>query len=86
MFKRLFWLMVGAGFGFGVSFWLMRQIRSTVERYSPPRVTQDVSKAAKRLGRDVRAAVAEGRTAMHDYERDVRARVENGNGQLTHHA
>ncbi len=32
MFKRLFWLMVGAGFGFGVSFWLMRFVRETAAR------------------------------------------------------
>jgi hypothetical protein len=30
VFRRLFWLVVGAGFGFGVSFWLMRFIKETV--------------------------------------------------------
>ena len=87
MFKRLFWLMMGAGFGFGVSFWLMRQIRATVERYSPPRVSADLSKAARRFGQDVRAAVADGRTAMAEYERDVRTKIEtNANGKLTYPA
>jgi hypothetical protein len=76
MFKRLFWLMVGAGFGFGVSFWLMRAVRSTVERYSPDRVTADVSNAARRLSSDVRAAVVDGRLAMRDYERDLRGKLE----------
>jgi hypothetical protein len=84
VFKRLFWLVVGAGFGFGVSFWLMRFVRSTVERYSPERVQADMSKALKAFGQDLRAAVADGRDAMRDYERDLRERLEsNGhsNGQ-----
>ena len=43
MFRRLFWLLVGAGFGFGVSFWLMRFVKQTVERYSPERVSDDLA-------------------------------------------
>ena len=35
MFKRLFWLMIGVGFGFGVSFWMMRFVRDTMQRYTP---------------------------------------------------
>lgn len=77
MFKRLFWLLVGAGFGFGVSFWLMRFIRSTVERYSPERVQADMASALKSLGKDVRAAVADGREAMRDYERELREKLES---------
>ncbi|MBA3653192.1 MAG: hypothetical protein H0W70_03245 [Actinobacteria bacterium] len=81
MFKRLFWLMVGAGFGFGVSFWLMRFVRSTVERYSPGRVSDDVAKAVRGFGQELRAAVAEGRDAMREYERDMRRKLEsNGHG------
>ncbi len=76
MFKRLFWLMVGAGFGFGTSFWMMRFVRSTVERYSPERVSQDVTQALRGLGTDLRMAVAEGRDAMRDYERDMRVKLE----------
>ena len=72
MFKRLFWLMIGAGFGFGVSFWLMRFFRSTVERYSPDRVSSDLAGAIRGFGADLRAAVAEGREAMHDKEDELR--------------
>ena len=75
MFKRLFWLMVGAGFGFGASFWVMRTVRQTVERYRPERVSQDVTAAIKGLGQDLKAAVSDGRVAMRDYERDLRAKV-----------
>jgi hypothetical protein len=73
MFRRLFWLTVGAGFGFGVSFWLMRFVRTTVERYSPERVSNDLSSALRSLGEDIRAAVAEGREAMREREAEIRA-------------
>ena len=76
MFKRLFWLIVGAGFGFGVSFWLMRFVRQTVERYSPERVSDDLASALRSFGADLRAAVAEGREAMRETEAELRARLE----------
>jgi hypothetical protein len=76
MFKRLFWLMVGAGFGFGVSFWLMRFVRQTVDRYSPERMSSDLAGALQAFGQDLRAAVAEGREAMHEREDEIRAELE----------
>ena len=66
MFKRLFWLCTGVGFGFGSSFWVMRAFRRTVDRYRPTRVMA-------RLEGDVRAAVAEGRVAMHEREAALRS-------------
>ena len=72
MFKRLFWLVVGAGFGFGVSFWLMRWVRQTVERYSPERVSGDLSEAIRAFGKDLREAIAEGREAMREREAQLR--------------
>ena len=60
MFKRLFWLMVGIGFGFGLSFWLARVVRQTVERYSPERLSSDLGEAVRALGADLRAAVSRG--------------------------
>ena len=76
MFRRLFWLIVGAGFGFGVSFWMMRFVRETIERYSPERVSSDLAGALRQLGTDIRAAVAEGREGMREAEADLRARLE----------
>ena len=76
MFKRLFWLVVGAGFGFGVSFWLMRFVRETAARYSPERVSSDLTGALKNLGTDLREAVAEGRAAMREREVDLRTEIE----------
>ena len=80
MFKRLFWLMVGVGFGFGMSFWVTRFLRSTVERYSPERVSSDLADALRGLGRDLREAVAEGRDAMRERELELRADLERTPG------
>ena len=78
MFRRLFWLVVGAGFGFGISFWLMRFVRETAARYAPERVSENLAGAIKGFGADLRAAVAEGRDAMREFEAELRADVEGG--------
>jgi hypothetical protein len=76
MFRRLFWLVIGAGFGFGMSFWLMRFVRETVERYSPERVSGNMADAIRTFGSDLRAAAAEGRLAMREREEELREAVE----------
>ena len=77
MFKRIFWLLVGAGFGFGVSFWIMRFVRSTIERYTPEKVSGDLAGAIRSFGSDIRAAAAEGREAMREREAELRQEVES---------
>ena len=72
MFKRLFWLVIGAGFGFGVSFWLMRFVKETVNRYSPERMSSDLAGALRSLGADIREAAKEGRAAMQEREAQLR--------------
>lgn len=72
MFKRLFWLIVGAAFGFGVAFYLMRMVRATVEKMSPDNVGNQLADAIKEFGKDLRAAVAEGREAMQERETQIR--------------
>ena len=76
MFKRLFWLAIGTGLGFGMSLWLTRVIRSTMERYTPERISQDLGRAMRGLGADLRAAVAEGRDAMREREAELRQSLE----------
>jgi hypothetical protein len=76
VFKRLFWLLMGAGFGFGVSFWVVRFVRETVERYTPERVSMDLADALRRFGDDLRTAVSEGRQAMRDREAELRAELD----------
>ena len=79
MFKRLFWLLVGVGFGFGVSFWLMRFVRSTMERYTPERVSSDLAGALKQFGADLKDAAAEGRQAMKEREAELLAELDRKN-------
>jgi hypothetical protein len=79
MFKRLFWLAVGAGFGFGMSVWASRAMRSAAERYSPVRASKDLSTTVRRFRTDLRDALAEGRDAMRDRERELTGkRLGNG--------
>ena len=79
MFKRLFWLLTGIGFGFGVSFWLMRFVRSTVERYTPEKVSGDLAGAIRAFGSDLRAAAEEGRAAMREREAELLADLDSRN-------
>lgn len=76
MFKRIFWLVLGAGFGFGLSFWIVRFVRETVDRYAPERVSSDLAGALRAFGQDLRAAVAEGREAMQEREAQIRAELQ----------
>jgi hypothetical protein len=70
--KRVVWLGIGTGLGFGMSRRINRAMRRTVERYSPERLATDASSAARRMGAQVADALAEGRTAMHERERQLR--------------
>ena len=76
MIRRLFWLSVGAGLGFGSSLWLQRRLREAVARYAPERVSADVTASIKGFGADVRLAVANGREAMRERETELRADVD----------
>ncbi|MGH9282017.1 MAG: hypothetical protein ACRD0S_03665 [Acidimicrobiales bacterium] len=81
MFKRLFWLLVGVGFGFGMSFWVTRMLREKVARYSPENVSAELSKALRELGKDLRAAVAEGAGAMREREAALRRELESSSSR-----
>jgi len=75
VFKRLFWLVLGMGFGFGTSFWVTRFVRAAVANYSPERVSENLAASLRGLGGDIRAAVAEGREAMREREAELRGDV-----------
>ena len=81
MLKRLFWLMIGLGFGVGMSFFVSRLVREKVARFSPDNVRSELAQALRDLGSDVRAAVSEGREAMREREAQLRAEVESGASQ-----
>ncbi len=76
MFRRLFWLLVGVGFGFGASFWMMRFVKETMARYSPEQVSADLAGAIKGLGTDLRLAFADGREGMREREAALRAELD----------
>jgi cysteine synthase len=81
VFKRLFWLAIGVGFGFGLSFWATRFVKRTAERYSPENMSDSVAQAVRALGADLRAAVAEGREGMREREAELRADLESREGR-----
>ena len=76
MFKRLFWLSVGLTVGATGSWWLTRAVKQKIEQYVPARVRQRAARRARDVSRDVRAAIADGRQAMHDQEEILRARLD----------
>ena len=76
MFKRLFWLSVGLTIGFGTSFWLMRTVRRTLEKFTPERLTDDIVAGARSFAVELRAAIEEGRLAMRQREAELRAEIE----------
>jgi hypothetical protein len=76
VFRRLYWLCVGVGVGFGSSLWLQRLVKQKVARYAPERVSADLTNAVKGLGTDIRLAVVDGRAGMRERETELRADVE----------
>lgn len=72
MFKRLLWLTIGVGFGFGLSFWVLRFVRQTAARYTPERVSQDLAATIKEVGATLKDALADGAAAMREREAELR--------------
>jgi hypothetical protein len=73
MFKRLFWLSLGASIGFGSSWWVTKTVKQKIERYAPARLTAGVANTTHAVTGGVKAALADGREAMHDREAELRA-------------
>ena len=76
MFKRLFWLGVGASLGFGGSWWVTRTVKQKLQRLVPARLSQTVAAKARTVGGDMRAAMADGRQAMREHEDRLTAQLE----------
>ena len=75
MFKRLFWLTIGLTIGFGTSYWTVRYVRRTIERYTPERLAGDATRIVRTLASDVRSAAEEGREAMRKREAELWAEL-----------
>jgi hypothetical protein len=80
VFKRLLWLGIGASLGFGSSWWVTRTVRHKIEQLTPTRLTEGAAQKARSVSRELRAAVADGRQAMHDQEEVLRAQLEAHRG------
>lgn len=76
MFKRLFWLTIGASLGFGSSWWVTRTVKHKLSRFLPARLATEVTTTAQAITGGLRAAVADGRDAMHEREAELRAQLE----------
>lgn len=80
MFKRLFWLTLGFGSGLGTSWYVVRSVKKTVRRtvatYAPAELATRAGDGMRDLRSSFRAALVEGRVAMHEREAELRARIE----------
>jgi hypothetical protein len=72
MFRRVFWLFLGMGVGLGSSVWVTRRVKQTVARYTPERLSGDAAESARKLSRDLRLSLQEGREAMLKREAELR--------------
>jgi hypothetical protein len=75
LFKRARWVTIGAAVGFGGSMWARRKMRATMVRYLPDQVAGRAIGRARSVGVDLRAAFAEGQTAMRERERELRVEL-----------
>jgi len=82
VFKRLFWLVTGAGFGFGLSFWVSRALRRVIARWAPASVAARAQAAARSLAADARAAWSDGRATMEERQRVLREGLGGGRPAL----
>lgn len=71
--RKLFWLALAFALGAGSSFALTRRLRRFAARYAPPSVAERFRESVVAFGGEVRAAVTEGRDAMHRREAELRA-------------
>jgi hypothetical protein len=81
MFKRVRWLGMGAVAGVGASAWAQRRLRRTLDQHPSIRTGAGLLAGARRVGRDVGAAVADGRQAMNQREAVLRADLDRRRGQ-----
>ncbi|MGZ4728096.1 MAG: hypothetical protein ACXWB2_10300 [Acidimicrobiales bacterium] len=87
MFKRTIWFTVGAASGAGASVYAYVRLREERGRLAPDRVADTLVGTARTVGRgartvglvvgdNVRAAVADGRSAMTEVEARITAEIE----------
>jgi hypothetical protein len=80
MFRRVFWLFLGMGVGLGSSVWVTRRVKQAAARYSPERLSNDLTTSVRGFRHDLRLSVQEGREAMLKREAELRAELPRGVG------
>lgn len=73
MFKRLRWTLFGAAVGVGGSVWARWRINRMVEEHPPLQWGVEAHRRLDAAGRDLRAAIGEGRAAMAEREAELHA-------------
>jgi len=74
VFKRATWVSVGFGLGVGTTVATAYQVRKKVNRYQPNALANRVADSLVAMRDEVTAALAEGRSAARDRERELRSR------------
>jgi hypothetical protein len=78
LLRRLLWFVTGASVGFGGAMWIRNRVRRAMARVMPEQVQADVRRGVRQTGATVRAAVSEGRNAMHHREVELREELSPG--------
>lgn len=76
MFKRVTWFTVGAVAGVAATAWAEIRVRRTAARYTPGQVASRAIDGARERTADIADAWHEGRLAMRERERQLRAELE----------
>jgi hypothetical protein len=80
MFKRVRWMGMGAVAGVGASTWAQHRLRRTLQDHPSIQTGAGLVAGARRVARDVGAAVADGRQAMTQREATLRADLDRRHG------
>ena len=73
MFKRVVWFGMGAAAGASGVVWAEQKVRRRLEELGPDHLAVLASHSARRVGRSVLDAVADGRLTMREREDELRA-------------
>lgn len=74
MFKRVVWFGMGAAAGASGVVWAEQKVRRRLEELGPDHLAVLAGNSARRVGRSVLDAVADGRLTMREREDELRAR------------
>jgi hypothetical protein len=78
VFKRVRWMGMGAVAGLGASAWAQWRLHRVLEEHPSIRTGAGIVASARRAGREVGDALADGRQAMLEREAALRAQLDAG--------